>query len=65
MIIGEVGSSEALDMLQAMNTEHSGSIATIHANTPRDSLALLVTIVKEAPIQSLIRRLIWAIGRDH
>ena len=38
IIVGEVRSSEALDMLQAMNTGHEGSLATIHANTPRDAL---------------------------
>ena len=41
IIIGEVRSSEALDMLQAMNTGHEGSLATIHANTPRDALTRL------------------------
>jgi len=38
IIVGEVRGSEALDMLQAMNTGHEGSLATIHANTPRDAL---------------------------
>jgi pilus assembly protein CpaF len=38
IVVGEVRSSEALDMLQAMNTGHEGSLATIHANTPRDAL---------------------------
>ena len=38
IIVGEVRSAEALDMLQAMNTGHEGSLATIHANTPRDAL---------------------------
>ncbi|MCG2724813.1 MAG: Flp pilus assembly complex ATPase component TadA [Elusimicrobia bacterium] len=41
IIVGEVRSSEALDMLQAMNTGHEGSLATIHANTPRDALTRL------------------------
>jgi Flp pilus assembly CpaF family ATPase/MinD-like ATPase involved in chromosome partitioning or flagellar assembly len=41
IIIGEVRSSEALDMLQAMNTGHEGSLATVHANTPRDALTRL------------------------
>lgn len=45
IIVGEVRSGEALDMLQAMNTGHDGSITTIHANTPRDSLARLETMV--------------------
>jgi pilus assembly protein CpaF len=39
IILGEVRGSEAFDMLQAMNTGHEGSMATIHANTPRDGLA--------------------------
>jgi pilus assembly protein CpaF len=45
IILGEVRSGEALDMLQAMNTGHEGSLATIHANTPRDALARLETMV--------------------
>lgn len=45
IIVGEVRSGEALDMLQAMNTGHDGSLTTIHANTPRDSLSRLETMV--------------------
>lgn len=45
IIIGEVRGSEALDMLQAMNTGHDGSLTTIHANTPRDSLSRMETLV--------------------
>jgi pilus assembly protein CpaF len=45
IIIGEVRSAEALDMLQAMNTGHEGSLTTVHANTPRDALARLETMV--------------------
>jgi pilus assembly protein CpaF len=45
IIIGEVRSGEALDMLQAMNTGHEGSLTTIHANTPRDALARIETMV--------------------
>ncbi len=45
ILIGEVRSGEALDMLQAMNTGHDGSLTTIHANSPRDSLARLETLV--------------------
>ncbi|PIU20203.1 MAG: hypothetical protein COT18_03460 [Elusimicrobia bacterium CG08_land_8_20_14_0_20_59_10] len=41
IVVGEVRGSEALDMLQAMNTGHEGSLATIHANTPRDALTRL------------------------
>jgi pilus assembly protein CpaF len=45
IIVGEVRSGEALDMLQAMNTGHDGSVTTIHANSPRDALARLETMV--------------------
>ena len=44
IVLGEVRGEEALDMLQAMNTGHEGSITTIHANTPRDGLARLETM---------------------
>ena len=59
IIVGEVRSEEALDMLQAMNTGHDGSLTTIHANTPRDALARLETMVAMASLnlpQSAIRR---------
>ena len=45
IIIGEVRGAETLDMLQAMNTGHDGSLSTIHANTPRDALARVETMV--------------------
>ena len=45
IIVGEVRGGEALDMLQAMNTGHDGSITTVHANNPRDTLARLETMV--------------------
>ena len=45
IIVGEVRGAEALDMLQAMNTGHDGSLSTIHANTPRDALARVETMV--------------------
>lgn len=45
IIVGEVRGGEALDMLQAMNTGHDGSITTLHANNPRDALARLETMV--------------------
>lgn len=45
IVVGEVRSSEALDMLQAMNTGHDGSMTTVHANTPRDVLSRLETMV--------------------
>jgi pilus assembly protein CpaF len=48
IVIGEVRGAEALDMLQAMNTGHDGSLSTLHANTPRDALARLETMVMMA-----------------
>jgi pilus assembly protein CpaF len=45
VIIGEVRGAEALDMLQAMNTGHDGSLTTIHANTPRDALSRIENMV--------------------
>ncbi len=45
IIVGEVRGGEALDMLQAMNTGHDGSISTVHANSPRDALSRLETMV--------------------
>ena len=48
IILGEVRGGEALDMLQAMNTGHDGSLATIHANAPRDALTRLETMVSMA-----------------
>lgn len=45
IVVGEVRSGEALDMLQAMNTGHDGSLTTAHANTPRDMLSRLETMV--------------------
>jgi pilus assembly protein CpaF len=45
IIIGEVRSAEALDMLQAMNTGHEGSLTTIHANSPRDAISRLETMI--------------------
>jgi pilus assembly protein CpaF len=48
IIVGEVRGGEALDMLQAMNTGHDGSLTTIHANTPRDALTRVETMVAMA-----------------
>jgi pilus assembly protein CpaF len=48
IIVGEVRGSEAVDMLQAMNTGHDGSLTTVHANTPRDALNRLATMVAMA-----------------
>lgn len=45
ILVGEVRAGEALDMLQAMNSGHDGSLSTIHANSPRDALARLETLV--------------------
>lgn len=45
IVVGEVRGGEALDMLQAMNTGHEGSLTTVHANSPRDALARLETMV--------------------
>jgi len=50
IIIGEVRGGEALDMLQAMNTGHDGSLSTVHANSPRDVLSRLETMVLMAGI---------------
>jgi pilus assembly protein CpaF len=48
IVVGEVRAAEAVDMLQAMNTGHDGSLTTIHANTPRDALSRLETMVAMA-----------------
>lgn len=48
IIIGEVRGAEAMDMLQAMNTGHEGSMATVHANTPRDALSRIENMVSMA-----------------
>jgi len=45
IIVGEVRGAEALDMLQAMNTGHDGSLTTVHANTPRDAISRIETLV--------------------
>ena len=45
IVVGEVRGGEALDMLQAMNTGHDGSMTTVHANRPRDALSRLETMV--------------------
>jgi pilus assembly protein CpaF len=48
IVIGEVRGEEALDMLQAMNTGHDGSLTTVHANTPRDALSRVETMISMA-----------------
>lgn len=55
IVIGEVRSAEALDMLQAMNTGHDGSLATGHANSPRDMLSRLETMVLMAGMDLPVR----------
>ena len=57
IVVGECRGAEALDMLQAMNTGHEGSLATIHANTPRDSLTRLEAMCMMASAELPI----WAI----
>jgi pilus assembly protein CpaF len=48
IVVGEVRGPEALDMLQAMNTGHDGSLTTVHANSPRDALSRVETMVAMA-----------------
>jgi pilus assembly protein CpaF len=55
IIVGEVRGPETLDMLQAMNTGHEGSLTTIHANAPRDALARLETLVLTAGVDLPLR----------
>src|SRR3954469_10989127 len=55
IVVGEVRDGAALDMLQAMNTGHDGSITTVHANSPRDSLSRLETMVLMAGIELPVR----------
>jgi pilus assembly protein CpaF len=57
IIIGECRGAEALDMIQAMNTGHEGSMTTIHANTPRDALSRLETMISMAGLELPIRAL--------
>jgi pilus assembly protein CpaF len=55
IIVGEVRGAETVDMLQAMNTGHEGSLTTIHANSPRDALARLETLVMTAGVELPLR----------
>ena len=55
IVVGEVRDAAALDMLQAMNTGHDGSICTVHANTPRDALARIETMVLMAGMDLPVR----------
>ena len=65
IIIGECRGSEALDMLQAMNTGHDGSMTTLHANSPRDALARLETMILmagfELPLKAMRTQIASAI----
>ena len=65
IIIGECRGGESLDMLQAMNTGHSGSMTTLHANTPRDAQARLETMVMmagmELPIKAMRQQISSAV----
>ncbi len=65
IVVGECRGGEALDMLQAMNTGHEGSLTTLHANTPRDALARLETMVLMAgldlPVRSIRQQISSAI----
>jgi pilus assembly protein CpaF len=65
IIVGEVRGAEALDMLQAMNTGHDGSMTTIHANTPRDALSRLEQMIMmtgvQFPLHSMRQQLASAI----
>ena len=66
IVVGEVRGAEALDMLQAMNTGHDGSLTTVHANTPRDALGRIENMVSMTgisfPIQSLRSQIASAIN---
>ena len=55
IVVGEVRGGEALDMLQAMNTGHDGSLTTVHANSPRDALSRLETMVLMAGVDLPMR----------
>lgn len=55
VVVGEIRDAAALDMLQAMNTGHDGSISTLHANTPRDALSRLETMVLMAGMDLPVR----------
>ncbi len=65
IVIGEVRDGAALDMLQAMNTGHDGSLTTVHANSPRDSLARVETMVlmsgMELPVRAIREQIASAI----
>lgn len=66
IVVGEVRGSEALDMLQAMNTGHDGSLSTVHTNSPRDALARLETMVlmagTELPSRAIREQIVSALS---
>ncbi len=66
IVVGECRGGEALDMLQAMNTGHEGSLTTLHSNSPRDALARLETLVlmsgMELPIRAIRDQVASAVG---
>jgi len=65
IVIGEVRGSEALDMLQAMNTGHEGSLTTLHANAPRDAISRLETMAMmaglEIPLMAIRKQIVSAV----
>jgi pilus assembly protein CpaF len=65
IVVGECRGGEALDMLQAMNTGHAGSLSTLHANTPRDAMTRLETMVLmagiEFPMQAIRQQIAGAV----
>ncbi len=65
IIVGECRGSEAMDMLQAMNTGHSGSMTTLHSNSPRDALARLETMIMmagtELPVKAMRQQISSAV----
>ena len=62
IVVGEVRGAEALDMLQAMNTGHEGSLSTLHANSPRDALSRLETMVLLGGVDLPLRAIREQIG---
>ena len=65
IIVGECRGGEAMDMLQAMNTGHAGSMTTLHSNSPRDALARLETMIMmagaELPIKAMRQQIASAV----
>ncbi|NMU52489.1 ATPase, T2SS/T4P/T4SS family, partial [Vibrio parahaemolyticus] len=65
IIVGECRGAEAFEMLQAMNTGHDGSMSTLHANTPRDALARVESMVMMAtsslPLEAIRRTIVSAV----